>query len=564
MLLLGLVWGVGLHLLGSCAPSANNFLPTETIRIGIIDSLTGDDAESGRAIVDAATLATQEANDQGGLEVRGQKRLVELVIRDAQSKPEVAASAAQSLITQENIVAIVGPNYSRYAIPVANLAEQAQIPMISPRSTNPETTAGKRYVFRANFIDTLQGQVIARFAHSDLKAKTAAVLYDIASPYNRGIAEVFEQAFGQQGGTIVASEAYTTGEQDFTAPLQQIRNYQPDVLFLPNYENEVPTQAAQARQLGIQSTLLGADAWGGIKESDRQPLEGAYFSDHFLPGTVNEATRTFIGNYQQAYGYEPGTNAAATYDSMGLLFSVIQQQGTTDAEAIRQGLANYGPYHGVTGILDYQGTGDPIVSVTILQIKNGKPTFYKEIKPSSLILSSSPSSLIPSSSPLSFILHPLAFLLHPSSLIPHPSSLIPSSSPLSFILHPSSFILHPSSLIPHPFFFPFLFSLSPSSLAPERAYETPLSLLSTNSIVCSVGIGLHLVHHAGGLYTAVGVAEIGSSRNSHWHHRFANGRSSGWRQGHDTRGRVGGSGGESSGGTGSRSATIHHYFKNRR
>jgi branched-chain amino acid transport system substrate-binding protein len=383
VLLLGLLWGLGLPLLDGCVPSAIDARSSEEpIRIGIIDSLTGDDAESGRAIVDAATLATQEVNAQGGIQMGGQERLVELVIKDAQSRPEVAASMAQRLITQENVVAIVGPNYSRYAIPVSQLAEQAQIPMISPRSTNPETTAGKRYVFRANFIDTLQGQVIAGFAHVDLQAKTAAVLYDIASPYNRGIAEVFQQAFKDQGGTIVAFESYTTGEQDFTAPLQTIRDRQPDVLFLPNYENEVPAQAEQARELGIESILLGADAWGGIKERDRQSLEGAYFSDHFVPETENESTRTFIHNYERTYGYEPGANAAATYDSMRLLFSVMHQQGTTDADAIRQGLAEYGPYHGVTGILNYQGTGDPIVSVTILQIQNGIPTFHKEINPS--------------------------------------------------------------------------------------------------------------------------------------------------------------------------------------
>ncbi|WAL61403.1 ABC transporter substrate-binding protein [Thermocoleostomius sinensis] len=382
VLLWGLLWGIGLASLVGCAPPTIDApLPRGTIRIGIIDSLTGDDADSGRATVEAAMLATQAVNAQGGLEIGGQRQFVELVIKDAQSQPDIAASMAQSLITQENIVAIVGPNYSRYAIPVAQIAEQAQIPMISPRSTHPETTADKRYVFRFSFVDTLQGRVIADFAYTDLKASTAAVLYDIASPYNRGIAEVFQQAFREQGGVIVASEAYTTGEQDFTAPLQTIRDRQPDVLFLPNYENEVPKQAAQAQALGIEATLLGADAWGNIKAGDRQSLEGAYYSDHVAPATKHGATRTFIRNYERVYGYEPGANAAATYDSMNLLFSVMQQHGTTHAETIRHGLANYGPYDGVTGVINYQGTGDPIVTVTLLQIQNGKPTFHKEIKP---------------------------------------------------------------------------------------------------------------------------------------------------------------------------------------
>lgn len=355
--------------------------PIAPIRIGIVDCLTGDDAESGRATVDAARLAVQEVNAAGGLDLAGQKHPVELVIKDTQSKPEEAISVAQALINQENVVAIVGPQYSRYAIPVAQLAEQSQIPMISPRSTNPETTQGKRYVFRANFIDTLQGEVVAQFAHNDLKAKQAAVLYDIASPYNQGIALVFRQIFTEQGGKVVAFESYTTGEQDFTTQLRTIRDRRPDVLFLPNYANEVPLQAQQARQLGISATLLGADAWGGIKESDRTRLEGAYFSDHYVPETTNEMTQRFIQRYRQIYGDAPNATAAATYDSLGLLFNVIQKQGKTDAESIRQSIAEFGAYQGVTGVLDYQGSGDPIVSVAILQIKASRAVFYKEIEP---------------------------------------------------------------------------------------------------------------------------------------------------------------------------------------
>jgi branched-chain amino acid transport system substrate-binding protein len=386
-LMIGLLLSLSLSSISCVQPfvthrsSVNNHQPVSNIRIGILDALTGDDAESGEATVEAAKLAVQEVNAAGGLVLEGQRYAVELIIKDTQSKPETAVSAAQMLINQENVVALVGPQYSRYAIPVARLAEQAKIPMISPRSTNPETTKGKRFVFRANFVDTLQGRVVARFAHDDLKAQQAAVLYDIASPYNQGIADVFRQVFTDHRGTVVAFESYTTGERDFTPQLAKIRDRRPDVLFLPNYANEVPLQARQARQQGITATLLGADAWGGIKESDRADLEGAYFSDQYIPETSNKITQRFIQHYQQAYGHAPKATAAATYDSLGLLFNVIQNQGTIDPESIRQGIAEFGPYQGVTGRLNYQGTGDPIVSVSILQMKGNKAVFYKAINP---------------------------------------------------------------------------------------------------------------------------------------------------------------------------------------
>lgn len=367
--------------LNSCQ-SSNPARPDQTVRIGVIGSLTGDDADSGKALVDGATLAADLINNEGGLQVGADRQPVELVISDTQSTPEGAVEAAQTLINQEAVMALIGPQYSRYAIPVARLAEQSGIPMISPRSTNPETTAGKRYVFRATFTDEFQGDVIARFAREGLNSERAAVLYDIASPYNRGLAEVFQQVYTASGGTIVAFENYTTGATDFHAQLERIEAGDPDVIFLPNYENEIPNQAQQIRRAGIRATLLGADSWGSMEQGDRIPeLEGAYFSDQFVPDKDSDRTQGFITRFQQTYGYVPPAGAAATYDSMGILFQAIETQKSIAPDQIRQGIANLGQYDGVTGTLLYQGSGDPLVSVAILKIESGGISFHKEIRP---------------------------------------------------------------------------------------------------------------------------------------------------------------------------------------
>ncbi|PSN14776.1 ethanolamine utilization protein EutJ [filamentous cyanobacterium CCT1] len=375
--------GLALSLFGlnSCQ-SSNSTSSDLTVRIGVIGSLTGDDADSGKALVDGANLAADLVNDEGGLQVGNDKLSVELVVGDTQSTPEGAVEAAQTLINQEAVIAIVGPQYSRYAIPVARLAEQSGMPMISPRSTNPETTAGKQYVFRATFTDEFQGDVIARFARESLNSKRAAVLYDVASPYNRGLAERFQQVYTEAGGTMAAFESYTTGTTDFQAQLGRILASAPDVVFLPNYENEIPNQARQLRQAGIQATLLGADSWGSMEQQDRIPeLQGAYFSDQFVPNKDSDRTQGFITRFQQTYGYMPPAGAAATYDSLGILFQAIENQNSTAADNIRDGIANLGEYNGVTGTLLYQGSGDPKVSVAILKIESGRVSLHKEITP---------------------------------------------------------------------------------------------------------------------------------------------------------------------------------------
>jgi branched-chain amino acid transport system substrate-binding protein len=351
------------------------------IWIGIIASLTGDAAQTGELTVKGAELAVKEINQMGGLAVGGQRYNIVLKIEDDQDEVDVAVNAARKLIYRENVVAIVGPQYSRNAIPVAKFVENAKIPMISPVSTNPETTQGKRYVFRATFIDPFQGQVMAQFAYHDLRAETAAVLYDIASAYNQGIAQVFKQVFEAEGGSVVAFESYTTGEKQFKTQLTTIEQLNPDVLFLPNYIHEVPLQIMQARQLGIQSTLLGPDSWEGLQMDDHHFLEGAFYSTQYAPDTKNPKTQAFIQQYQQAYGEQPNGTAATTYDTMHLLFQSMQNQGKVDANSIQQGLSKLGRYEGVTGTIEYRGTGDPIRSAVILQIKDNRTVFYKQVNP---------------------------------------------------------------------------------------------------------------------------------------------------------------------------------------
>jgi len=353
----------------------------QTIKIGVIAPLTGSIPAVGQSTVNAAQLAVREVNDAGGLEVGGQKLKIELFIEDNQDKKETAVGVAQKLINQTGVVALIGPQASRNAIPVAAVAEEAHVPMISPWSTNPQTTAGKRYVFRAAFIDPFQGRVMARFAVEELKAEKAAVLYDVASEYNKGIAEIFKQVFEEAGGRVVAFESYTTGETDFRPQLTAIRDAGAQVLFLPNYYNEVPSQVRQARELGVQAAIIGSDSWGQIEAADLAEMEGMYFSTHYAPDIASPAAQKFISAYQAAYGQLPDDVAALTYDSFGLLFRAIRSQGKADSESIRNGLASISHYEGVTGVMEYKGSGDPVKSAVILQIKGGRFQFYRLAEP---------------------------------------------------------------------------------------------------------------------------------------------------------------------------------------
>lgn len=379
-----------LMLLVSIAASACGGAAGDTIKVGVVAELTGDIPAVGASCKNAAEMAVQEVNDAGGLDVGGKKYKIELFIEDNAGKADQSASAAQKLITQQNVVAIIGPNASRYAIPASEIAESSKVVLISPWSTNPKTTldaktdAPKKYVFRACFIDPFQGRVVAKFALDNLKTTKAAVLYDVASDYNKGIAEFFKQTYEENGGTVVAFETYTTGDKDFSAQLTKIKDTQPEVIFLPNYYSEVPLQIQQAHRLGIEVPFLGSDSWGSAEliQLCGTDCEGYYFSTHYAPDAATPQATKFIEAYKVKYGQTPDDVAALTYDAFGLFYQAIQSAGKVDRQAVRDALAVIPKYEGVTGTMQFQeGSGDPIKSAVILQIKDGKFVWFANANP---------------------------------------------------------------------------------------------------------------------------------------------------------------------------------------
>ncbi len=361
-----------------------------TIRVGVIAELTGDMPAVGESCKKAAQLAVKEMNDAGGVQAGDKRYKVELFIEDNAGKADQSASAAQKLITQQKVVAIIGPNATRYAIPASEIAEGSKVLLIAPWSTNPKTTvdartgAPKKYVFRACFIDPFQGRVLARFAMDSLKARKAAVLYDVASDYNKGVAEFFKATFEQNGGKVVAFETYTTNDRDFSAQLTKIKKAEPDVVFLPNYYSEVPLQIQQAKRLGIKAPFLGSDSWGSqeLIKLCGNDCEGYCFSTHYAPDTAAPVARRFIQAFKTAYGGMPDDVAALTYDSFGLFRQAVSEAGKIDRQAVRDALAKIQKYEGVTGDMQFrEGSSDPVKSAVVLKIKDGSFVYFANANP---------------------------------------------------------------------------------------------------------------------------------------------------------------------------------------
>ena len=353
----------------------------EPVKIGVIAYLNGEQRESeGLPTLNAATLALADFESQGGLVIDGVTQPVELAVEGIEQTREASVAATRKLINRLGVVAIVGPQFSSDAISAGSLAEQAGVPMINPVSTNPKTTAGRNFVFRMSFLDDAQGQAMATVAFADLGAKRAAVLYNEADDYSRNVATVFKDIFARHG-EIVAFEHYLSGDREFTPQLLRIKEAEPDVLYLPGFHDNVSIQVDLARKLGITATLLGSDGWDQRLVPKISAFDGSYFSMHWGSQLLGTETAEFFSRYVDRFQSEPNGTAALTYDAVRLLLMAMQQQMSTDPEAIRDGLMQLEPYRGVGGLIDFIDSGDPQKPVLIMHVKDGEKRFFKIIAP---------------------------------------------------------------------------------------------------------------------------------------------------------------------------------------
>jgi branched-chain amino acid transport system substrate-binding protein len=362
------------------------------IKIGINAPLTGDIPKVGEGSKYAAMMWLEDIEKEGGLTVGDKKYEVELIIEDNESKAESAVKANTKMITQDDVLAIIGPQSSKQAVPAGQVANKYKTLMISPWSTNPATTMDRPYVFRGCFLDPFQGPVVANFISDEFGFTKAAVLYDVASDYPKGLAEVFKQAWEKKHGegSIVAYESFTTKDTDFSSQLTKIVKSGAQVLFAPQYYNEVPLIVKQAKELGWEGPIVGSDSWGSAEtvELCGEACYGLFFSTHYAAAGATGATKSFIDRYTKAYGYTPDDVAALTWDSLQLAQKAIENTGKItgkiekDREAVRDALAQIKNFAGITGNMTFTEEGDPIKCAVIVKINdNGEYEFYKSSCP---------------------------------------------------------------------------------------------------------------------------------------------------------------------------------------
>ena len=353
---------------------------TDTIRVGEYASLTGNEAAFGRSSHRGTELAIEEINKAGG--VLGKQ--LKLITEDTQSKEGESSTVVSKLISREGVIAVLGEVASGRSLEAAPICQQNKVPMISPSSTNPRVTQVGDYIFRVCFLDSFQGDALARFAINSLKAKKVAIMSDVSSAYSVGLGEFFQSSFTKRGGTVSSTQKFSKNDTDFNAQLTAIKATEPDAIFVPAYYQEVGLIIRQARQLGIKVPLFGGDGWEAPELLDiaKEAAEGTYYTTHYSPEAQNPEVQNFVKAYRAKHNNEtPDAMAALGYDSVIVLADAIKRAGSTEGPKLRDALAATKDVKGVTGSTTIDKNRDATKPATVITIKNGKFQFVETIEP---------------------------------------------------------------------------------------------------------------------------------------------------------------------------------------
>ncbi len=361
----------------------------ETIKVGILGCHTGDYAVYGLAVKNGATLYIDKLNADGG--INGKQ--IEIIAYDNKADNAEAVNAFARMV-DEGITGLIGDVLTGNTLAVVAEANPINMPMVTASATADSVTFDAdnnkvfTNVFRTCFIDSFQGEKMAQYASEVLAAKTAAIIYETGNDYAIGLKDAFKAKGTALGMTIVQEEGYSTGDIDFKSQMTNIKSKNPDVVFCPNYYQEVGLMVTQAREAGIAVPFLGGDGWAGVKDyASAEDLVGGVFTSGYASGSTDEV-KAFEEEYKTKYGEDTLNMFSATsYDAAMVLcnaLKVAEDKGGMTAgsdeykqaviDAIRDNSA------GVKGITSPEGytfdeKNNPIKPVVIIKLVNGDEVF---------------------------------------------------------------------------------------------------------------------------------------------------------------------------------------------
>jgi len=349
----------------------------DTINIGVVAPLTGGYALFGESGKNSVELAVKQLNDAGGV-LGKQINIVEYV--DDKGDSTEAVNAYNRLVSQ-NISAVVGTFSSSCTIPMAERAQEEGMLLITPSATNAKVTLVGDHIFRACFIDPVQGPMMAKFAY-DEGLKKAAIIYAKDDDYSNGLNESISATWSEYADAeLVYVGECTSKDADFTAQVSQVVASGAEVLFYPFMLDTVPLLVQQAREAGFEGMIVGGDGWDGSETSGIEDyFNNTYYTNHYAPEDPSEKVQAYVSAYKETYGEEALTSIGACYyDAIMMVAQAIETAGSAETQDIVTAMTGMS-YEGVTGAFTLDENGDPKKPITFVEFIDGVPTWKANVE----------------------------------------------------------------------------------------------------------------------------------------------------------------------------------------
>ncbi|NLG08189.1 MAG: ABC transporter substrate-binding protein [Deinococcales bacterium] len=342
------VTAVALTLLGGLA------FAQDPIRIGVNLELSGRMAVTGNDTLYGIQVALEQQPELLG-------RPVELSICDNASSVEGSVACANRFV-DEGVVAVLGSYSTSHTIPAAEVLQPAGVVLVSTGSTNPATTQIGDYIFRIPYTDQFQGAVAAQYAFNDLGARNVAIFRQQDDDYSVGLSGFFQDAFEAMGGATTVLD-YTSNAVDFSAQINNLRSFAPDMIYYTGFCAEAASLVPQLRQQGFGMEILGGDASDDSQcpEGGGAAFDGFTFTSfgepEVLEGAAAERAAEFGEAFLQRYDAVNFTGFTLSgADGYKVVWQAVTDAGTTDSAAVRDALAALENFPGVSGDITYVGT----------------------------------------------------------------------------------------------------------------------------------------------------------------------------------------------------------------
>lgn len=365
-------------LLVSLAFTAFPVSAADPIKIGFVGVMTGPNAQNGEWSSRGAILAVEQINAAGGVQVPGEsgKRLLELVIEDDGGAPQSGISAIQKQLYQNNVFAIIGPDYSSITLPSLFLAEEAGVVQITS-SLAPEITAqGNEWIFRSRPSDALNAEATVRYFIEDLGLEKIALAFTNIEYGISGINAAEKVLLEKYGMEPVVRVSHAPGDTDLTPSATRIVQSGAEGVIVWGLQTEAAHLVRSLRRLGWDGKFIYSsadDIFVGLLSPDI--ATGVLGVLSWVPSDPRTSSQEFLNAYQRRFNFQrPDTHSAAYYDAVYLLAHAIENVGL-DRTKVRDFLRNLTGWEGIQGTFRYGdfGNGDPGTFLTVFEYENYQP-----------------------------------------------------------------------------------------------------------------------------------------------------------------------------------------------